>query len=150
MTAGRWRVVLLPALVFLAITFAFMPEALLGQRTYGAVDMIELGSPYRDAIGRPPDLASPVQLDQVEEFPWAQAFFNNLRRGEWPSWDPNAGAGVPSGTVPLKGILSPFSVVFLFLPGWYALGLKVALTLLFCQAFTYLLVRRLGAGRAAA
>jgi hypothetical protein len=127
-----------------------MPQPLLGQRTYGAVDMIELGSPYRDAIGRPPDLASPVQLDHVEEFPWAQAFFNSIRGGEWPNWDPNAGAGVPSGTVPLKGILSPFSLGFLFVPGWYALGLKVALTLLFCQVFTYLLVRRLGAGRAAA
>lgn len=145
----RWPA-LLPAAIFVVAVFSFMPGPLLGQSTYGAVDMIELGSPYRDAIGRPPDVESPVQLDQLEEFPWAQAFFNNLRRGEWPNWDPNAGAGVPSGTLPLKGTLSPFSVGFLFLPGWYALSLKIALTLGFCMAFTYLLLRRLGAGRAAA
>ncbi|MEX0789739.1 MAG: hypothetical protein WD178_03090, partial [Actinomycetota bacterium] len=150
MVAGFRKVAWLPVATFVLATFFFMPSPLLGQSTYGAVDMIELGSPYRDAIGRPPDLASPIQLDHLEEFPWAQSFFDNIRRGEWPSWDPNAGAGVPSGTVPLKGILSPFSAGFLVLPGWYALGLKVALTLLFCQAFTYLLVRRLGAGRAAA
>jgi len=142
--AGHWRGTWFAGAIFLLFTFAFMPSALLGQRTYGAVDMIELGSPYRDAIERPPDLASPVQLDQLEEFPWAQSFFNALKGGDYQLWDPNAGAGVPSGTVPLKGILSPFSLGFLVLPGWYALGLKVALTLLFCQAFTYLLIRRLG------
>lgn len=122
----------------------------MGQRTYGAVDMIELGSPYRDAIARPPELASPVQLDQLEEFPWAQSFFDELRSGNFPLWDPHAGAGVPSGTLPLKGVLSPFSLPFLVLPGWYALGLKVALTLVFCQGFTYLLLRRFGISKAVA
>ena len=43
-----------------------------------------------------------------------------------------------------RTMLSPFSVGFLFLPAWYAIGLKVFLALLLCQSFMYLLVRRLG------
>lgn len=65
-----------------------MPLPLLGQRTYGAVDMIELGSPYRDAIGRPPELVSPVQLDQLEEFPWARSFFNAFKQAATVDGEP--------------------------------------------------------------
>ena len=68
-SANRSKLVLPTALIFLAVTFAFMPRPLLGQRTYGAVDMVELGSPYRDAIERPPDLASPDTIEVLSSEP---------------------------------------------------------------------------------
>ncbi|HEX2047725.1 MAG TPA: YfhO family protein [Acidimicrobiales bacterium] len=142
-TLRRARV---PAAVFLACSFLLMPLAMVGQRTYAAVDLMEPKAPYRDAIARPPEVVSLVQTDQAESLAGPAAFFRSLRRGTLRLWDPNVAAGNPLGTLPLTGLYSPFSVGFLFLPAWYAIGLKTFLALVFSQAFTYLLLRRLGAG----
>ena len=136
---------LFPAAVFLACAFLLMPQAMLGQRTYAAVDLMETKSPYREAWPAPPHVESLVQTDQAESLAGRVSFFQALRSGTFQRWDPNVAAGQPTGTLPLNGLLSPFSVGFLFLPAWYAIGLKVFLALLFCQSFMYLLVRRLGA-----
>ncbi|MGH9016042.1 MAG: YfhO family protein [Acidimicrobiia bacterium] len=134
--------------VFTATVVLLMPQALGGQRTYAAVDLLQLGSPYRDVIDAPPapELAAPIQTDQVETFPWPASFFRELRHGDWQLWEPNVAGGIPTGTLPLLGVLSPFSVGYLVLPAWYAVTVKAALVLLVSQWFTYLLLRRLGAG----
>ncbi len=132
-------------MVFLATTFLLLPLALLGLRTYAAVDMLEPTAPYRSALTRPPHVVSPIQTDQVEGFPGPVSFYRDLRRGVFQLWSPEVAAGAPTGILPFNGLLSPFSVGYLVLPAWYAVGLKAALALLFCQSFTYLLLRRLGA-----
>ena len=130
--------------MFLACAFLLMPQAVLGQRTYAGVDLMEAKSPYREALARPPHVESLVQTDQAESLAGRVSFFRALRNGTYQRWDPNLAGGHPSGTLPLNALLSPFSVGFLFLPAWYAIGLKVFLALIFCQSFMYLLVRRLG------
>ncbi|MBV8981458.1 MAG: YfhO family protein [Acidimicrobiia bacterium] len=142
----RW----LPAALFTLTTVAFLFLPLVGARTYAAVDALEQGAPYRNAIARPPHVVSPIQTDQTEQLPEIIQFFRDLRSGHWQQWSPRAGVGVPTGILPFNALLSPFSIPFLLLPAWYAAGLKVALTLLFCQAFTYLFLRRIGAGSTAA
>ena len=132
-------------MVFLATTFLLLPLALLGQRTYAAVDMLEPTAPYRSALAGPPEVVSPIQTDQVEGFPGPVSFYRDLRRGVFQLWSPEVAAGAPTGTLPFNGLLSPFSAGYLVLPAWYAVGLTAALALLFCQTFTYLLLRRLGA-----
>ncbi len=144
MTRDTLRRAVLPAAVFLACAFLLMPQAMLGQRTYAGVDLIEAKSPYREALRRPPYVKSLVQTDQAESLAGPVSFFRALRHGTFQMWDPNLAAGQPTGTLPLNGLFSPFSIGFLFLPAWYAIGLKVFLALVFCQTFTYLLVRRLG------
>lgn len=144
MTPDTPRRALLPAAVFVACAFLLMPLAILGQRTYAGVDLVETRSPYREALRRPPHVVSPIQTDQAEALAGRVSFFRALRSGTYQLWDPNLAAGNPSGTLPINGLLSPFSIGFLFLPAWYAIGLKVFLALVFCQSFTYLLVRRLG------
>ncbi len=131
--------------MFFACAFLLMPQAILGQRTYAGVDLMETKSPYREALTRPPYVKSLIQTDQAEALAGRVSFFKALRSGTFQRWDPNLAAGQPSGTLPINAFFSPFSVGFLFLPAWYAIGLKVFLALLFCQTFTYLLVRRLGA-----
>jgi Bacterial membrane protein YfhO len=138
----RW----FPTVVFVLTTFLWLPLPLLGIRTFAGVDLIETGAPYRDSLDRPPEVVSPIQTDQVELLPGPITFFRELREGHLQLWDPNVAGGTPTGVLPLMGIYSPFSVGYLVLPAWYAVGLKVALTLLFCQGFMYLLMRRLGAG----
>lgn len=144
MTRERLRRAVLPAVVFLACAFLLMPHALLGQRTYAAVDLVEPTAPYRDALPRPPKVTSIVQTDQAESLAGRESFFDALRHGTFQRWDPNLAVGEPTGTLPLGSMLSPFSVGFLVLPAWYAIGLRIFLALLFSQAFTYLLLRRLG------
>jgi len=146
MTRDSLRRAVLPGAIFLACAFLLMPQALLGQRTYAAVDLVELKSPYREALRRPPQVKSLTQTDQAEAMAGRVSFFKALRSGTFQRWDPNLAAGQPAGTLPLNALFSPFSIGFLFLPAWYAIGLKVFLALLFCQASTYLLLRRLGAG----
>jgi hypothetical protein len=145
MTRDDLRRGVLPAAIFLACAFLLMPHAILGQRTYAGVDLMEAKSPYREALARPPHVESLVQTDQAESLAGRVSFFKALRKGTYQRWDPNLAVGQPTGTLPLNALLSPFSVGFLFLPAWYAIGLKVFLALLFCQSFMYLLVRRLGA-----
>lgn len=146
MTREALRRAILPAVVFVACAGLLMPLALAGQRTYAAVDLMEPKAPYRDALGRPPHVVSIIQSDQAESIAGRVAFFRSLRQGIFQRWDPNVAAGHPTGIMPLGGLLSPFSVGFLLFPGWYAIGLKAFLALLFSQASTYLLVRRLGVG----
>jgi hypothetical protein len=146
MTRDTLRRARLPAAVFLACAFLLMPQALLGQRTYAAVDLMEPLAPYRDAIGRPPHVTSPIQTDQAESLAGRVSFFRALRQGTFQRWDPEMAAGQPTGILPLGGLMSPFSVGFLFLPAWYAIGFRIFLALVFSQAFTYLFLRRLGAG----
>ncbi|MDQ6725226.1 MAG: YfhO family protein [Actinomycetota bacterium] len=144
MTGDALRRGLVPAAVFLACAFLLMPQALLGRRTYAAVDLMETTAPYRDALRRRPHVVSPVQTDQAESLATGLSFFRALRHGTFQLWDPAVAAGQPVGTLPLGSFMSPLSVGFLFLPAWYAIGLKAFLALLVSQAFTYLLVRRLG------
>lgn len=144
MTRAAFKRAWLPMVVFIGCAFLFMPLAMVGQRTYAAVDLMEPKAPYRDAIGRPPEVVSLVQTDQAESLAGPKAFFSSLRRGTLQLWEPNVAAGQPVGTLPINGLYSPFSVGYLFLPAWYAIGFKIFLALVFCQAFTYLLLRRLG------
>jgi len=145
MTRDTLRRAVLPAAVFLACAFLLMPQAILGQRTYAGVDLVEAKSPYREALRRPPYVKSLIQTDQAESMAGRVSFYKALRSGSFQRWDPNLAAGQPTGILPLNALFSPFSIGFLFLPAWYAIGLKVFLALLFCQTFTYLLLRRMGA-----
>lgn len=144
MTRETLRRAVLPAAVFVACAFLLLPHALIGQRTYAAVDLTETWSPNEDALTGPPHVESIVQTDQAETMAGRKSFFQALRRGTFQLWDPNLAAGEPTGTLPLGAFFSPFSVGFLVLPAWYAIGLRVFLALVFSQAFTYLLLRRLG------
>ena len=140
----RWY----PAVVFVAAVVALMPNAITGRATYVAVDVIETTSPYRDHLERPPRVVSPAQTDHVEHLPLTLKFVDELRDGNWQLWDPAVGAGTPTATA-FPWLVSPFNLVYLVLPGWYATTLDAALTLLVGQVLTFLLIRRLGASRAA-
>lgn len=141
---------MLPLAIFVLAVFAFMPASLVGQRTKLAVDLLEQTAPYRDAIGRKPEIVNVSQGDTLDFQPLAVLFYRSLRSGNWQNWDPSSLAGTPLGTLPLEGILSPTSFGFLVLPAWYAVTIKLALLLLVSLVFMYLLLLRLGTGRAAA
>lgn len=144
----RW----FPTIVFTLTTAVFLFLPLVGQRTFAPVDLLELGSPYRDAIGRVPDVRSPIQGDIIEDhLPSQISFFEDLKGGEYQLWQPLTAAGIPRGVWPTSfGYLSPFNIAYLVAPDWYAPGLRTALVFLFVQWTMYLFLRRLGTGVVAA
>jgi len=136
---NRW----FPAVVFLGAVVAFMPLALIGLRTYLAVDLNQVGFPY-DALS-PDRITRPtLQTDQVEWLPWLIDFWAEVRTGNFPLWSHDIAGGSPHGVLPFLGTLSPFNAGLLFLPAWYAISLGVAFSLLASQWGMYLLCRRLG------
>ncbi len=138
------RIPWLAVIAFALTTFALLPRPLLGLRTFGAVDMLEPSTPYRESLGRKPEVKAWLQTDQVEGFPEKVSFWRDLRNGDFQTWSRRVAGGTPTGVFPFNAILSPFSVGFAFLPAWYALSLSAALALLASQIGMYLFLRRLG------
>ncbi|MEO5841627.1 MAG: YfhO family protein [Acidimicrobiales bacterium] len=149
MPALSRRIPRLPAFVFVAAIFALMPLALLGQRTYVAVDMKLYGSPARD-VAHLTEPANGVQNDVQEFQGWVASFWRDLRHGTYQKWSPYNSGGVPTGTTPIFGTHSPTNLTYLVLPAWYAATLRAALYFLTAQVGCYLLARRLGISQRAA
>ena len=145
----RRRIPRLPAIVFAATIFALMPLALLGQRTYVAVDMKLYGSPARD-VAHLTEPANGVQSDVQEFQGWVASFWRDLRNGTFQKWSPYNSGGVPTGTTAIFGTHSPTNFPYLVVPAWYAATLRAALYLLTAQVGCYLLARRLGISQRAA
>jgi len=143
------RIPRLPAFVFIAAVFALMPLALLGQRTYVAVDMKLYGSPARD-VAHLTEPANGVQSDVQEFQGWVASFWRDLRHGTYQKWSPYNSGGVPTGTTSLFGSHSPMNVPYLVLPAWYAATVSAAIYFLTAQVGCYLLARRLGLSQRAA
>ncbi|MCC5953286.1 MAG: YfhO family protein [Acidimicrobiia bacterium] len=139
-----------PLLVFVLLAFAFTPKALTGQRVLAPVDMLEAEAPWRADLPHDPYVHSPEQTDQIEGLPNTVEFFRELRSGRFQQWDPQIGAGGPTGTQPLWGLLSPFHAGYLFAPEWYAPALRVFAALVAGMGFTFLFLRNLGVSRTAA
>lgn len=138
-----------PAVAFVLAIIVLMPSALAGRSTYVAVDLQEATSPFRDDLDRAPDVVSPTQTDQVEQTPPVMRFMDELRHGRIQLWEPRVGMGTPTSST-FPWLTSPFNVVYLVVPAWYAVSLDVALTLLVGQLLMFLFLRRLGTSRGAA
>ena len=145
----RRRIPRLPAIVFAATIFALMPLALLGQRTYVAVDMKLYGSPARD-VAHLTEPANGVQSDVQEFQGWITSFWRDLRHGTYQMWSPYNSGGVPTGTISTFPTHAPANVAYLVVPAWYAATIRAALALLAAQVGCYLFARRLGIGQRAA
>ncbi len=137
-------------MIFAIATFAFMPLSLLGQRTTGAVDVLESWSPYIENLDHPPDVSNPIQGDQTESIPRIVNFYEAAREGRYQQWEPNVAGGTPLATMPFDGIYSPLNWSHIALPHWYATTLRAALALFVAQVGTFVFLRSLGIGRGAA
>ena len=74
-------------------------------------------------------------------FIWVEA----LRQGNFPFWNPYIKCGVPLFATIQAGVLYPFSLTYLFLPLDFAFNWTVIFHFFLAAAFTYLLMRELGA-----
>ena len=94
---------------------------------------------------------NPLQLDLVTQIVPAMA---QVRRevgaGEWPFWNPLAGAGMPLLADPQAQVLQPLVLLALPLPLPQAVGLIAGLKVLLALVFSFLLLRRQGIPETAA
>jgi Bacterial membrane protein YfhO len=135
--------------------FGVILVLLLGTVLFGGGVLLPLGNlpgflPFRQLpFPDPPSLA--LQGDLVHQItPWTVEVRRAFREGRWPLWNVRAGAGMPLLADPQAQVLQPFVMLACPFPITAAVGVTAALRLLFALVFTFLLLRRLGLGEAAA
>jgi hypothetical protein len=162
---GLW-VVLLAALLALALRRWFDPvplrcwlvwglvmAPLFGAALFGGRVMLPLGyltrvPPFSGlAEGLPP--GNLLQGDLVLQItPWMMRVREAYLAGEWPLWNPLAGAGEPLLANPQSQAFQPLVWLALPFPVALAVGVVVALRMLLPLVFSYLLFRRQGLSEA--
>ncbi|MEE9219331.1 MAG: hypothetical protein V3U98_09735 [Acidobacteriota bacterium] len=80
-------------------------------------------------------------------YPWRRFWVEEVRRGNWPLWDPYAAAGTPYLANPNTLSLYPLSWLQAVLPFHLAFNWVIIATWLLAQAGAYRLARRLGLAR---
>lgn len=90
---------------------------------------------------------NPLLTDPVYQMhPWLAWNRAELGEGRLPVWNPANGGGTPHLASAVSAVLSPFSVPWYMLPARTALLAAAAFKLLALGLFTYLFLRRVGAG----
>ncbi|MBW3621540.1 MAG: hypothetical protein KY461_14950, partial [Actinobacteria bacterium] len=97
-------------------------------------------SPRNSATSDTVDATVPVRVE------WSR----RVRAGDLPLWTELQAGGAPLAALPNASAFSPLSVAWYLVPAWYAPAVTKLLEMAVAALFTFLLVRRLGAGRLAA
>ncbi len=128
---------------------------LFGTVLFGGGVLLPLGNlagfaPFRQLpLPDPPTLA--LQGDLVHQItPWTLEVRRAFAEGHWPLWNVRAGAGMPLLGDPQTQVLQPLVMLAYPFPITAAVGITAALRVLFALIFSFLLLRRLGLGEAAA
>lgn len=136
------------AVVFIAFGIGL---PLIGARVFSGADLLLNKPPWNASQPSSFSAHNPCVGDTVDGVePQQQEFRQRALNGDFASWDPYVAGGSPLGSLPTLAAFSPLSLPFLLLPGWYALGIEKLLEMLVSIGGTYLLLRRLKLGKAAA
>ena len=142
--AATWRV--LPrrvALLFYALTLAFLFRPMTGPYNNVAPDVLKLLPPWQVA-GFDKYAVSNFELQDVmfELAPWAEQARDQWRSLRVPLWNDLAGCGMPLLANMQSAALSPLRLLALPLPLTYALTAEAAMKILIALTFTFLYCRR--------
>ncbi len=141
---ATWRV--LPrrvALLFYALTLAFLFRPMTGPYNNVAPDVLKLMPPWQVA-GFDKYAVSNFELQDVmfELAPWAEQARMQWRALRVPLWNDLAGSGMPLLANMQSAALSPLRLLALPLPLAYALTAEAAMKILIALTFTFLYCRR--------
>jgi hypothetical protein len=141
------RVALLAVALF-AVVGIGMP--LLGLTTFANTDLLVTVSPYISAAP-PAPVANDIANDVVASvLPSTSLFAQELRSGHLAAWNPYVGGGGTLGATPNFALLSPLTVPYYVLPASMAPAFVKLLEILVAVGGSYLFLRRLRLGKAAA
>lgn len=133
---------------FVAVTLG---PSLLGLRAFVGLDLLHVVLPYArvDPLDEP--VTSIFVRDIVDYWLPAYAdFHQRLQGGDVATWLPYAGGGAPLAALPSYALASPLSLPYYLLPTWLAPAFVQLLVIGLSIGGTFLFLRRLAAGRAAA
>ncbi len=137
---------LLVVAAFAAAALLFFWPSLIGGLVLLPLDNLWIMPPW---LG-PPDAVPHNKLigDMIlENYPWKLILEQAFRQRELPLWNPYEMVGLPYLATGQTSVLYPFTLLFLLLGPLRAYGWYTALHQLLAASLTYLLLRRLGAGR---
>jgi len=142
----RVRVDLLVLAVFAIAPLLFYWPTLFGGQVLLPLDNLWLMPPW----GGPPDAVPHNQLigDMIlQNYPWKLILEQALQQHQLPLWNPYEMVGLPYLATGQTSALYPFTLLFPMLGPLRAFGWYSALHQFLAASLTYLLLRRLGAGR---
>lgn len=141
----------LPALYFAALVFLLLSPAMRYNRILAPIDLYYETPVF--AAQRPDNYVEPANphlFDQAYQFvPWRYHAWSRLRTGDVPLWNPDSAIGTPLVATMQAAVFYPINVVTLALPFETTFAFSALLRLWIAGFFTYLLLRRYRAGRAA-
>ncbi|GIF70479.1 hypothetical protein Ais01nite_85140 [Asanoa ishikariensis] len=147
--AGRIvdRVALLAVVLFAVVGIG---TPLLGLTTFANTDLLADSSPYVSAAE--PDLVTNKIANDVvaSVLPSTSLFAEELRHGRIAAWNPYVAGGGTLGATPNFALLSPLTLPTYVLPASVAPAFIKLLEILVAAGGTYLFLRRLRLGKAAA
>lgn len=135
-------------LAFVAITLG---PSLLGLRAFVGLDLLQRALPYArvDPAGGP--VTNIFIRDTVDNLlPAYTDFRSRLLDGDFAAWQPWSAGGAPLASLPSYALLSPLSLPYYLLPTWLAPAFVQLLQIGLSIGGTFLYLRRLSAGHAAA
>jgi hypothetical protein len=134
------------AAVFALVVLALFGPVLFGGKVLLPVDNLRGHVPFEGL--RPTEPAgNSLQGDLIQLVaPSQREVRRALAAGRWPLWNPRAGGGMALLADPQAQVLQPLQLAVWFLPVPRAAGVVAALRILLALVFTYLLLRRQGAG----
>ncbi len=137
-------------LVFAALLGIVLGPSLVGSKVF-APDVYLQAEPYKSLMPASNKASRLMVGDIVNSLlPRRHIFFEEIKKGHLLKWDSFSVGGVPLGTVFNIGAFEPFSLPYYVLPFWLANAYSRLLALVGSFIFTYLFLRRLKLGRAAA
>jgi hypothetical protein len=140
--------VLVAAVLF---TLGSIGSPLLGLSVFAGTDELGTRSPYLDA-GLAPDRVQNRYVDDTytSELPNTLLYVQSVRDGNPASWNPYTSGGIPLGDTPNYALYNPLTLPYYVLPGWLAPAYGKLLEICCAILGTFLFLRRLRLGRAAA
>ena len=146
----------LPLLVAVVAGVAFVVGTigppLFGRGVFLASDVLTSAYPWRavsDPAGENVTHHGPVGDTIDAGYPFRSTFAEALREGDYLGWNPFPVGGTVLGADGSAGTTSPFELMYVVLPTWFAPAAIKLAQLAAAIGFTFLFCRRLGAGQVA-
>lgn len=140
--------VMVGLIAFVAITVG---PSLLGLRSFAGLDLLQTALPYSRAYPPGEPVTNIFVRDTVDSLlPAYSDFHRRLYDGDFAAWSPWSAGGAPSASLPSTALLNPLSLPYYVLPTWIAVAFVQLLQVGLSIGGTFLFLRRLAAGRAAA
>ncbi len=149
--SGSRRLPLVTTIVAgLALVLGTIGPPLFGQGVFLATDALSGAYPWRahtDAAAQNVRNHGPVGDTVDGVYPFRATFAEALRDGDFLGWNPYVAGGTALGADGTAATLSPFELLYVILPTWFAPAAIKLVQMALAIGFTFLFCRRLGAGR---